>query len=113
MLLIAMLQAHPAVPAWISVVAAFLVGCYVGSHVSVKTRFNVNVSQNGQNVWTSQSVVRKLELKCQCGAVHKFREGNAPIGSGLEPYPQGDSYTCSSCGRLIDLKPIRELATAP
>jgi hypothetical protein len=109
------LQAEPVSPPWLWIVAAaFAAGCYAGSHVKLKTRFNVNVSQShgdqGQPVWSAQTVVRKLELKCQCGAVHKFRDGGVNVGAGLEPYPQGDSYVCTRCGRVIDLKQIRQLA---
>ncbi len=98
---------------WI-VAAAFAAGCYVGSHVKFKTRFNINVAQSrgdqGQPVWSAQTVVRKLELRCQCGAVHKFRDGGVNVSGGLEPYPEGESYVCTSCGRVIDLKQIRQLA---
>ena len=52
--------------------------------------------------------VRIMELKCQCGMMLKFRD---PVEPGYEPYPSGDSFTCSSCGKVYDLKEMRNLAT--
>ena len=48
----------------------------------------------------------RMEIKCLCGSVLKFRD---PVAPGYEPYPTGDSITCPNCGRVKDLKEIREL----
>ena len=52
--------------------------------------------------------IRVMELKCQCGTMLKFRD---PVAPGFEPYPTGDSFTCSSCGKVYNLKEMRNLAT--
>jgi len=76
-------------------------------------RFSVSLEKPGDPAshtrWVVETNVRKLELKCECGAVAKFRD---PLGSpneGFQLYPPGDSYTCSQCGRSIDLKQVRSL----
>lgn len=50
--------------------------------------------------------VRVMELKCKCGSMLKFRD---PVEPGYEPYPSGDSFSCSSCGKVYDLRQIRKL----
>ena len=50
--------------------------------------------------------IRIMELKCQCGTMLKFRD---PVEPGYEPYPSGDSFTCSSCGKVYDLKEMCNL----
>ncbi len=50
--------------------------------------------------------IRTMELKCECGSVLKFRD---PVEPGYEPYPSGDSFSCSSCGKVYDLRQIRKL----
>lgn len=50
--------------------------------------------------------VRTMELKCKCGSVLKFRD---PVEPGYEPYPSGDSFSCSGCGKVYDLGEIRKL----
>ncbi len=47
--------------------------------------------------------IRIMELKCQCGTMLKFRD---PVEPGYEPYPSGDSFTCSGCGKVFDLREI-------
>jgi len=50
--------------------------------------------------------VRIMELKCKCGTMLKFRD---PVAPGYEPYPTGDSFTCSSCGKVYNLAEMRNL----
>lgn len=50
--------------------------------------------------------IRIMELKCKCGTMLKFRD---PVAPGYEPYPSGDSFTCSGCGKVYDLKEMRNL----
>lgn len=54
----------------------------------------------------AKTKVRTMELKCKCGSVLKFRD---PVEPGYQPYPLGDSFTCSGCGKAYDLKEIRNL----
>ena len=55
------------------------------------------------------SSLRIYELRCMCGAVLKFRGAHDAGPSELPPFPDGDSYTCPSCGASVDLKKIRGL----
>ena len=48
----------------------------------------------------------RMEIRCLCGSLLKFRD---PVGPGYQPFPTGDSVTCPNCGRVKDLKEIREL----
>ncbi len=50
--------------------------------------------------------VRTMELKCKCGSVLKFRD---PVEPDYQPYPSGDSFSCSSCGKVFDLREIHNL----
>ena len=50
--------------------------------------------------------VRIMELKCKCGSVLKFRD---PVEPGYQPYPSGDSFSCSDCGKVYDLREIHKL----
>ena len=54
----------------------------------------------------AKTKVRTIELKCKCGSVLKFRD---PVEPGYQPYPLGDSFTCSGCGKAYDLREIRNL----
>ena len=54
----------------------------------------------------AKTKVRVMELKCKCGSVLKFRD---PVEPGYQPYPSGDSFTCSGCGKVYDLKEMRNL----
>ena len=51
--------------------------------------------------------IRIMELKCKCGTMLKFRSSRY-LGDG-KLYPTGDSFTCSSCGKVYDLKEMRNL----
>lgn len=48
----------------------------------------------------------RMEIRCLCGSVLKFSD---PMEPGYQPYPTGASVTCPNCGRVKDLKEIREL----
>ena len=52
---------------------------------------------------------RIYEVRCKCGAALKFRGAHDAGPSELPPFPDGDSYTCPSCGASVDLKKIRGL----
>jgi hypothetical protein len=54
----------------------------------------------------AKTKVRVMELKCKCGSVLKFRD---PVEPGYQPYPSGDSFTCSGCGKVYDLGEIHNL----
>ena len=49
---------------------------------------------------------RTMEMKCACGTVSKFRD---PVEPGFQPFPDGDSITCSNCGRVTNLNQIRKM----
>jgi len=109
-----MLQAASLTPSWLWVAGAFLGGCFVGWYLAVKLgrsaiKFALSPAR-GEKPSLVTIMTRTLELKCECGAVHKFREGAASTEADFKPYPKGDSYICPICGRATDLKQIRELA---
>ena len=54
----------------------------------------------------AKTKVRVMELKCKCGSVLKFRD---PLEPGYQPYPSGDSFTCSGCGKVYNLGEIHNL----
>jgi hypothetical protein len=56
----------------------------------------------------SKSLVRRLTLKCRCGAKWDFAEGSGALPPGTKPFPTGDAFECPSCGRSIDLKAERQ-----
>jgi hypothetical protein len=49
------------------------------------------------------------QIKCKCGTTVKFRGAHDTGPSDLPVFPEGDTYTCPSCGTAMDLKPIREI----
>lgn len=49
---------------------------------------------------------RVMEVKCTCGSLLKFRD---PVADGYQPFPSGDQFACSSCGKTYDLQEIRKL----
>jgi hypothetical protein len=53
---------------------------------------------------------RILEVKCQCGAIYKFGEGAAAWSFDFKPFPKGDTFTCPTCGRNINIQDARNLA---
>jgi hypothetical protein len=52
---------------------------------------------------------KEYRLKCKCGAVWNFRSGEGSGPSDVPTLPDGDSYTCPTCGFAINLRPIREM----
>jgi hypothetical protein len=52
---------------------------------------------------------KMYRLKCKCGAVWNFRSGDGSGPSDVPALPDGDSYTCPTCGFAINLRPIREM----
>lgn len=60
----------------------------------------------GAGLRIGKTKIRVMELKCKCGAMLKFRD---PVAPGYEPYPTGDSFACSNCGKVYDLKEMRNL----
>ena len=90
----------------------FFVGIAVGwllATFRVKGRIPTSLAPR----WTSTAAQRlvainthKLEIKCVCGSLMKFRD---PVAPGYQPYPTGESVTCPNCGRTNDLTEIRKL----
>ena len=94
---------------------AFVAGIVVGWILAKVTRGGamIKVSSlppgtdtNTGSVRVAMKKTRTMELKCKCGSVLKFRD---PVEPGYEPYPSGDSFSCSGCGKVYDLKEIRKL----
>jgi hypothetical protein len=93
---------------------AFVAGIFVGWVLANVTRTKetiLSVLPPGTDVSTgvsrvARTKVRIMELKCKCGSVLKFRD---PVEPGYQPYPSGDSFSCSDCGKVYDLKEIRKL----
>lgn len=52
--------------------------------------------------------VQTLNLKCQCGATWRFHETSGHPDQGSQPMPTGDTFTCPSCGRSIDLHELHK-----
>lgn len=102
---------------WIAVLAIFLAGALVGWFASGKLSARVSVGvrpgltgdpgRTGIHFQTTRT--RMIVLKCQCGAIWRFREGIGPLPPSTEPFPTGDSYICKQCGRSIDLKQERQV----
>lgn len=93
----------------------FFAGIAVGwllATVRVKARINVSLEPPGTSTGTQQlmttklSKMRKMEIKCACGSLMRFCD---PAEPGYQPYPTGDSVTCSNCGRTKDLTEIRKM----
>lgn len=101
---------------WIAVIGVFAFGIVVGwliaKHLRVQVSANVGVSGDRKLAGTARiirkTVTRNLTLKCQCGAVWKFADGDVSVPPGSEPLPSGDSFTCRNCGRSIDLEGEKE-----
>jgi hypothetical protein len=93
----------------------FVAGIFVGWTLAKVTRTKEMIQASGVLSGTDLSTgalraartkVRIMELKCKCGSMLKFRD---PVEPGYEPYPSGDSFSCSSCGKVYDLGEIRKL----
>ena len=98
--------------------AVFIAGIFVGWLLASVTRTRAAIQLSGLPFGTDVSAgaaraavkkVRTMELKCKCGSVLKFRD---PVEPGYQPYPSGDSFTCSSCGKVYDLREIHKLEMA-
>jgi hypothetical protein len=61
----------------------------------------------------NKATTKMFRLKCKCGAVWNFRSGDTPGASEVPVLPDGDSYTCPTCGFAINLKPVREMLQGP
>ncbi len=94
---------------------AFVAGIVVGWMLANVTRTRETIQLSALPPGTDQSSgarrfaktkVRIMELKCKCGSVLKFRD---PVEPGYEPYPSGDSFICSVCGKVYDLRQIHNL----
>jgi hypothetical protein len=92
---------------------AFAAGIFVGwmlANVARTKEVQVSGLPSGTDPSTGTRVaktkVRVMELICKCGAVLKFRD---PLEPGYQPYPSGDSFSCSACGKVYDLREIHKL----
>jgi hypothetical protein len=103
---------------WLAVFGVFLSGFALGWVVAklpvggtIKVRLSPNLAPGTVpgNINITKSVVRRLTLKCQCGANWDFAEGSDALAPGTRPFPTGDTFECPSCGRSIDLKVERQL----
>jgi len=93
---------------------AFVAGIFVGWVLANVTRTKetilsalppgTDLSSGARRV--AMTKVRTMELKCKCGSVLKFRD---PVEPGYQPYPSGDSFSCSGCGKVYDLREIHKL----
>ena len=101
---------------WRALVGIFAAG-FVTGWLAAKTRLRGSLGVSFSPAETSQmgasfvktKTVRTLELKCQCGAVFKFREAGGLLPSGFQPFPAGDSFTCPNCGKVTDLNQLRKI----
>ena|GEM_PF-3912548 len=95
--------------------AAFVGGCVVGWFLAIivgrsATQAALSTSGGGGASSAIKRVrARVLEVKCQCGAIYKFREGLPAADPSFKPYPKEDCLTCSVCGRSINLLEARKL----
>lgn len=94
---------------------AFVAGIVVGWILANVTRTKETIQLSALPPGTDLSAgarrvakikVRTMELKCKCGTVLKFRD---PVEPGYQPYPSGDSFTCSGCGKVYNLREIHNL----
>jgi hypothetical protein len=94
---------------------AFVAGIVVGWILAnvTRTREMIQLSalppgadMNTGSMRVAMKKTRTMELKCKCGSVLKFRD---PLEPGYQPYPSGDSFSCSGCGKVYDLKEIHKL----
>ena len=95
-------------------IVAFIMGFFVGCRTSnVRVTGSVGISDSpsmgGLSRLVAKKVVRKLEVKCKCGAIHKFSAGTGALPRGYEPMPSGDTYICPNCGNANDLTQVRAL----
>lgn len=104
---------------WPVVLMIFVAGVAVGWLAArVRVGGTLNAQLSGQSlppgtiprgVKITKSVVRRLTLKCQCGAKWDFAEGSDARPAGTKPFPTRDTFECPSCGHSIHLKAERKL----
>ena len=103
-----------------AILAIFLLGIVVGwMFAKVRVSASVRVGSPGPDISQANAsgmrltrrvnTVRRLTLKCKCGATWKFAEGISPLPPNTNPIPTGDSFVCPGCGNAIDLKQERQL----
>jgi hypothetical protein len=92
---------------------AFLAGIAVGWLLAtsrgkgVTSDFTSATATGSVGIGRTRAVkARVMEMQCACGTVSKFRD---PVEPGYQPFPDGDSITCSSCGRVTKLQQIRKV----
>jgi hypothetical protein len=95
----------------IAFVAGIVVGWMLANLTRSKQTIELSAPPPGTDLSTgvrrvAKTKIRTMELKCKCGAVLKFRD---PVQPGYQPYPSGDSFSCSNCGKVFDLSQIRSL----
>ena len=112
----ALMLQSPAVPIWLWVLGAYVGGCFTGWVLASKSKpseYELMPSAN-ESTRPSRTIRRVrskvLEVRCKCGATHKFAEGAAALGPDFKPFPQGDTFTCPDCGRDFNLQEARKLA---
>jgi hypothetical protein len=66
------------------------------------------VTSGANRTFAISKTVRSLSLKCECGSTWRFHETSGHADQGSQPMPTGDSFTCPSCGRSIDLRELRK-----
>ena len=95
----------------IAFVAGIVVGWMLANVTRTRETIQLAASAPGTDLGAgarriAKTKVRVMELKCKCGSVLKFRD---PLEPGYQPYPSGDSFTCSGCGKVYDLREIHNL----
>ena len=97
----------------------FLAGFFLGWIIAtVRSRSTLGFKSGDVSADSLRSFATQLgnsatsktyRLKCKCGAVWNFRSGDAPGPSDVPVLPDGDSYSCPTCGFAISLRPVREM----
>lgn len=104
---------------WFAVFGIFLCGLALGWTIAKARGGSLSVQLSGsalpeagapkQVTLVQQTTIRTLALKCKCGEVWKFTEGNGPHPPGTSPMPTGNSFVCPKCGNSFDMKLERQL----
>jgi hypothetical protein len=93
---------------WWGLLAILLAGCFVGwllANVRITGALKISMARGEARTGKFEiRTVRIMQLRCQCGAVWKFRDGAAHSDPAYLPYPKGQSFTCPACGRAASLK---------
>lgn len=115
---LALASSDPSNPSYLPLIllllAVFLVGFFLGRRTAnIRVTGSIGIDESATGTTSPRllvtRVVRKMELKCKCGAVFKFADGEASAPSGYEPMPSADSYICPRCGNINDLTEARSL----